>query len=121
MISHVSTVGVYVSDQDRAKAFYTEKLGFEIVRDDPMQDGARWLEVTPPGAQTHLVLYTPPGQQDRIGSFANLVFTSPDVHKSHAEMTARGVEFTQAPEKQYWGGTMAMLKDPDGNTFVLHD
>lgn len=121
MISRVSVVGICVADQDRARAFYTEKLGFEVVRDDPMGEGARWLELMPPGAETHVVLFTPPGQEDRIGTFAGIVFTSSDVMKTYEELKARGVEFTEAPAKQPWGGLMGQFKDIDGNTFVLHD
>ncbi len=51
MIKELQSATVHVSDQDAAKAFYTEKLGFRVDRDDPMeQGGARWLAVTPPAA-----------------------------------------------------------------------
>lgn len=48
MINRVQIVGVYVSDQDRALAFFTETLGFELVADNPFGDGQRWLQVRPP-------------------------------------------------------------------------
>ena len=102
MINRVQIVGVYVSDQDRALAFFTETLGFELVADNPFGDGQRWLQVRPPGAETSLALFTPPGMKERIGGFANIVFSAP-------------------PTRQPWSGLMAQFKDPDGNTFVMHE
>jgi lactoylglutathione lyase len=121
MISHVQTVGIFVRDQQKAKEFYTQKLGFEVIRDDPMGEKARWIEVAPKGAKTHLVLFTPPGMEDRIGTFSNLVFGCEDIQKTYEELKSRGVTFTDPPAKQYWGGTMAQFVDLDGNKFVLHD
>ena len=56
MINAVSTVCIFVSDQDRAKAFYTEKLGFEVHMDAPMGP-SRWIAVAPKGALTEIILY----------------------------------------------------------------
>ena len=60
-IISAGTVGVYVSDQDRALDFCATKLGFEKRLDEPMGPEARWIEVTATGAETRLVLFTPPG------------------------------------------------------------
>lgn len=62
MITSVDFVSIDVSDQQRAKRFYTEVLGFEELTDVPMgdPDGPRWIEVRPPGAQTRVVLYHNP-------------------------------------------------------------
>ena len=59
MISRVGTVSIFVEDQDRAKAFYTETLGMELKADDELWPGAdsRWLSVAPAGAETQIVLY----------------------------------------------------------------
>ena len=119
MITQVATVGVFVRDQQRALDFYTQKLGFELRRDEPMSPDARWIEVAPPGAQTAVVLYTPPGMEDRIGTFANLVLDCDDIHRTHQKLTSRGVEFVEAPAMQPWGMWMAQFKDVDGNQFVL--
>ncbi|MBC8171722.1 MAG: VOC family protein, partial [Anaerolineae bacterium] len=61
MIKMVGTVSVFVSDQDRAKDFYVNKLGMELHRDSPLYPGAttRWVSVAPAGAQTEIVLYLP--------------------------------------------------------------
>ena len=119
LISNIKTVGVYVRDQEKAVKFYTEKLGFEVRRDEPMGPNARWIELAPRGAQTCIVPFTPPGLENRIGTFANIVFSCKDAEAIYKELSARGVEFKEKPTKQPWGGIMAQFLDQDGNTFVL--
>lgn len=118
MITGADTVGIFVSDQDRALEFYTDKLGLEKRADEPMGDGPRWIEVAPRGAETRLVLFTPPGFEDRIGTFSNVVLKCDDIHATHEELRGRGVEFTQGPSQQPWG-MWAQFKDVDGNEFGL--
>ncbi len=117
MISHVKFVGIPCADQDRALKFYTEKLGFEVLTDAPMGD-QRWIELQCARAQTGVVLFTPPGHENRVGSFFNGAFATDDVFATHAELSARGVEFTKPPEKAPWG-TFATFNDSEGNEFVL--
>ena len=119
MITHATTVGIAVSDQQRALDFYIQKLGFETRRDEPMSETARWIEVAPRGAQTALVLFTPPGMEDRIGTFAGIVFDCDDIQATYEELSDRGVEFVEPPAMQLWGMMMAQFKDIDGNQFVL--
>jgi lactoylglutathione lyase len=118
MIAKAATVGIYVSDQDRALDFYVNTLGFDKRTDEPMGPGARWIEVAPAGAQTVLVLYTPPGLEDRIGTFAGVVFECDDIRATHEELRARGVEFSEEPSEQPWG-MWAQFKDVDDNEFGL--
>src|SRR5215207_1291629 len=118
MIKRVKVVGVCVGDQERARDFYVERLGFRLVADEPMGPDARWLEVAPPEGETHLALWTPPGFEGRIGTFTHVVFYSDDVRATAAELQGRGVEFKQEPEEQA-GGVMGQFLDPDGNIFVL--
>jgi predicted enzyme related to lactoylglutathione lyase len=118
MITKASTAGIYVSDQDQALDFYTNKLGFETLTDEPMGSDARWIEVAPAGAQTRLVLYTPPGQEDKIGTFSNVIFSCDDMNSTYQELKGRGVEFSENPSEQPWG-IWAQFKDPDGNEFGL--
>jgi lactoylglutathione lyase len=121
MLTAVRSVGIYVGDQDRAKKFYTETLGFDLVQDTPMGDGAgapRWIEVAPPDRNVLLVLFTPPGSEDRVGTFSNLLFECDDIQVTHKELAGRGVEFTEEPNRQFWGW-WAVFKDPDGNTYGL--
>ena len=123
MITNAATVGVYVSDRDRALDFYVGTLGFEKLRDEPMSPESRWIEVAPAGAQTRLVLFTPPGQEDRIGTFANVIFECDDMQATYEELRGRGVEFSEEPDEQPWGPTSpkmwAQFKDVDGNEFGL--
>jgi predicted enzyme related to lactoylglutathione lyase len=118
MIKSIKFVSVYVSDQDAALAFYTQKLGFTVVTDQPMGPGARWIELKIPGAETGLVIAKPMMPEHRIGGFMNMAFAADDVRKTYDELSARGVEFTQPPRTEPWG-TSAIFTDPDGNTFVL--
>jgi predicted enzyme related to lactoylglutathione lyase len=117
MIKSMKFVSIPVKDQNKALDFYTKKLGFQILTDQPFGK-QRWIELRIPGADTGIVLYTTPGQEDRIGTFANISFICDDIQKTYEELQARGVEFQQPPKKESWG-TSAIFKDVDGNTFVM--
>lgn len=127
MITHTSTVSVYVSDQQRALDFYVGKLGFEKRRDDPMGQ-TRWIEVAPKGAQTTLVITKPMpdmGEADYarakslIGGWAGFIFNVDDMEKTHSELSRRGVAFADNPRREPWGW-WAAIKDPDGNVIGMH-
>lgn len=118
MIRAIKFVSIPVSDQDRALDFYTAKLGFTIVTDQPMGEEQRWIELGIPGAETRVVLFTADAHRDRIGTPSNIVFLSDNVEKTYKELAGRGVEFLHEPKKEPWG-TFTILKDPDGNQFVL--
>ncbi len=118
MIKALKFASIPVTDQDRALAFYTGKLGFKVVTDQPFDNRMRWIELGIPKAQTGVVLFTPPGHEARIGMFTGISFLADDVRATHRELAARGVEFVQEPKEADWG-TAAIFKDPDGNQFVL--
>lgn len=118
MIKSIKFTSIPVRDQDAALEFYTKKLGFLILTDQPFNDRQRWIELGIPGAQTGVVLFTPPGQEDRVGSFTGISFLADDVGKTYEEYSARGVEFVAPPKVESWG-TSAIFRDPDGNQFVL--
>jgi len=119
MIKQVKFVSIPNRDQDKALAFWTEKMGFKVNTDQPMGEKQRWIElIIPGGAQTRVVLFTPEGQEDRVGSFFNGAFAADNVEYSYEKLKAKGVEFVSPPTKQPWG-TFATFRDPDGNTFVL--
>jgi catechol 2,3-dioxygenase-like lactoylglutathione lyase family enzyme len=118
MIKAVKFVSIPVKDQDKALAFYTKKLGFQILTDQPFDGGQRWIELSIPGAETRLVLFTAPGHESFIGNFSNITFVSDNVEKTYEELKARGVEFQNPPKKEDWG-TSAMFKDPDGTIFLI--
>ena len=117
MIKSVSLVSIPVRDQSKALEFYTKKLGFQLLTDQPF-GAQRWIELCVPGAETKVALFTPPGQENRIGTFSNIAFFTDDMEKTYQTLAARGVEFQQPPKKESWG-TSAIFKDLDGNTFAL--
>ena len=118
MIKAVKFVSIPVRDQDRALEFYTTRLGFRVMTDQPFDGGQRWIELSIPGAHTRVVLFTADGHQDRIGTFQSISFNSDNVEATYKQLADRGVEFTQPPKKESWG-TSAIFKDTDGNMFVL--
>ena len=118
MIKQIKFVTIPVKDQKRALNFYTEKLGFTIITDQPFDGKQRWIELRIPQAETRVVLFTPEGQEDRAGTFSGISYATDDVEKSYAELLARGVKFRGPPQKQPWG-TFAMFEDSEGNQFVL--
>ncbi|BAY91355.1 MULTISPECIES: VOC family protein [unclassified Tolypothrix] len=120
MITNIAKVGVCVKDQDKALDFYTNVLGFELIANEPMGANARWIEVLPSGAETSLALWTPPGLEERIGTFTGIVLKCQDIHKTYEQLRQQGVNFTQEPVEQP-GGVMATFVDQDGNTFVLRE
>jgi predicted enzyme related to lactoylglutathione lyase len=118
MIKAIKFVSVPTRNQDRALDFYTTKLGFAIQSDQPFDDTQRWIELRIPGADTRLVLFTPKGTEDRIGTFANFAFVTDDIDATYAEFQAKGVETLGPPRKEEWGSSL-MFKDPDGNQMLV--
>ncbi|MDQ1392891.1 MAG: hypothetical protein QOF30_1868 [Acidimicrobiaceae bacterium] len=112
-IADVRTVGVPVSDQDRAIAFYVDTLGFEKRLVAPMGGGRLWIEVAPPGATTTIALVL---SHDGLptGIETGIRFTTPDADADHAYMLERGVD---ADEVLRWEGVPPMFafRDQDGN------
>jgi len=117
MISHVKHVTIPVKDQNKALKFYTEKLGFEVAVDVDFGE-QRWIELKIPGGETMIVLHTPEGHEDRIGTFSPVIFSSKDIKKTYEDLKKRDVEFTQELTEEPWG-TFAIFADPDGNRFCL--
>jgi predicted enzyme related to lactoylglutathione lyase len=117
-------VSLFVSDQDRAKEFYTRVLGFELRQDAPLYPGAtnRWLAVAPPGAQTEVVLYLPDENWEHyrqvVGKSQAMAFNVTGMNALHADLKAKGVKFVQEPDAQPWG-TYAMIEDSEGNKLIL--
>jgi predicted enzyme related to lactoylglutathione lyase len=118
MIKGIKFVSIPVRDQDKALEFYTQKLGFTVFTDQPFNDRQRWIELSIPGAPTGIVLFTPNGQEDRIGSFTGVSLFSDNVQQTYEQLAAKGVEFVKPPKTEAWG-TSSIFKDPDGNQFVL--
>ena len=113
---YIHAVTVNVSDQDRALKFYTEKLGFEVRFDAPMEDGGRWIMLAPPGHETCLVLNL---DAENAGKFTNHIFEVDDVFETHRQLAAKGVQFEDGPSMEYFGG-WTTFKDSEGNTSGIH-
>jgi catechol 2,3-dioxygenase-like lactoylglutathione lyase family enzyme len=117
MIRGVKFASIPVTDQDRALAFYTEKLGFRLVTDQPFNEEQRWIELGISGTETRVVLFRfDNGVQP--GTKMNITFWADDVERTARELEDKGVEFVMKPQKADWG-TAAAFKDLDGNTFVI--
>jgi len=118
VIRGIKFVGIPVRNQDASLKFYTEKLGFKVTTDQPMGEGQRWIELMIPGADTGLALFTPDGHEKRIGDFQSISFWCDDVFATSKILKSKGVEFEAEPRAEQWG-TMAIIKDVDGNKFVM--
>ena len=117
MISHIKFVSVPTRDQDRSLAFYTDQLGFKLVTDQPFDGTQRWIELRVGNSETRFVLFTA-DEGPQPGFAFNGALACDNVERTYEELKARGVEFASPPKKQPWG-TFAIIKDPDGNQFVL--
>ncbi|MFE9629768.1 VOC family protein [Streptomyces sp. NPDC006463] len=115
-ITHASFVTLPVADQDRALAFYTDVLGFEL-RADRQVGPVRWLQVAPRGAQTVFTLSGPGMGDFTPGSARGIMLVTADVDADCARLVAAGVEVS-GPDDAPWG-RMAGLSDPDGNGLML--
>jgi catechol 2,3-dioxygenase-like lactoylglutathione lyase family enzyme len=111
-------VSVPVSDQDRAKRFYTEQLGFAEVMDSGFGQGMRWVMLQPPGASTRITLVT---WFDTMpaGSMKGAVLGCDDLEATLDELTARGVVFHEEEIQQAPWGRWKTFDDPDGNAWVV--
>jgi catechol 2,3-dioxygenase-like lactoylglutathione lyase family enzyme len=130
MITNVSLVTVWVHDQDEAKAFYCDKLGFVEATDVSMGDGYRWLTVAHPDhpeLELTLMRPGPPLDDEDAAAFQKMMdkgslgavgLSTDDCHKAYEELSARGVEFIQEPADRPYG-VEAVLRDASGNWLVL--
>jgi catechol 2,3-dioxygenase-like lactoylglutathione lyase family enzyme len=131
MIQRMSHTTIYVLDQDRAKAFYCDTLGFEVHTDAKMGD-FRWLTVCPkgqPDLEIILMAIKPSPKMDEAtceqlralvakGAMGAGVFDTADIHKTYEELKAKGVHFEQAPTERPYG-IEALFKDDSGNWFSM--
>lgn len=132
MIQKMSHVTLFVKNQDEAKDFYTNKLGFEVRTDFTMEGGFRWLTVGPTmQPDLEIVLMEPkPGPildeeaADAVrlllkkGVLGSGVFQVDDCRKTYEELKQKGVQFSGAPEERMYG-VEAIMKDGLGNWFSM--
>lgn len=131
MIQRLSHATFYVLDQDAAKDFYVNKLGFDVRMDLKMDNGFRWLTVSPkgqPDLQIILMQVDGPNMQpDAANTIRSLltegkinggVLQTSDCRATYEELKAKGVEFLSPPKEQFYG-VEAIMKDNSGNWFSL--
>jgi catechol 2,3-dioxygenase-like lactoylglutathione lyase family enzyme len=119
-IKGVRTVGIPVSDQDRALEFYVETLGFDTLMDAPLERfGGRWIEVSPPQPAVTIAL-VPANDGAPTGVNTGIRFTTDDASALHAQLHHDGVD---VDELLRWEGIPAMFhfRDPDGNVLYVSE
>ena len=111
-------VAIPVSDVDRAKAFYTEKVGFNADHDHQVTDQIRFVQLTPPGSACSIALGTGivPGEP---GSVKGLQLVVADADAARAELAGRGVDVTDVQEFPW--GRFVFFEDPDGNRWSVQE
>jgi catechol 2,3-dioxygenase-like lactoylglutathione lyase family enzyme len=116
-ITDVRTIGITVTNQDEALAFFVDTLGFEKRLDAPISPTMRWVEVAPPGATTSIALNAAEASAN-IGADTGVRFTVPSAAAEHAAMRERGVD---VGDLLRWDDVPPMFSfdDPDGNRFYI--
>jgi len=112
----LEVVPIGVTDVDRAKAFYVDKLGFHMDIDQPMGD-KRYVQLTPVGSACSIsfgigITETKPGAID------GLLLVVEDINAVYKELSDRGAEISE-PKLEAWGSTHSYLSDPDGNRWTI--
>ncbi|MEW2383413.1 VOC family protein [Micromonospora sp. NPDC047707] len=124
-MAHLGLVALVVREYDEAIAFYTERVGFELVEDTPRPDGSRWVVVRPRGARETAILLaraSTPEQRTRVGNQTGgrvgLFLYTEDFAADHARMSASGVRFLEEPRHEAYG-SVAVFEDLYGNRWDL--
>jgi lactoylglutathione lyase len=119
VIRHVKFAHLPVRDQDRALAFYCGPIGMALVIDESYGGGWRWIELAIPGGQTRL-LFTE-HERDAPSERPSVILVVDDVDDTYADLTAKGVEFTQEPAPAPWapGERHAIFRDSEGNLILI--
>ena len=130
MITNISLITLWVTDQDEARDFYVTRLGFEARADVAMGDGFRWVTIghpSQPEIEVTLMVPGPPLDQEMAeaikrslakGTMGGFGLTADDCKKTYDELSSQGVEFTQPPTERPYG-VEAILRDNSGNWLVL--
>ena len=116
-MQRVTVVSVPVSDQQAARRFFTEQVGFEVIAESSFGDEMNWIQLGPRGSEASLTLVTWFDEMP-AGSLRGLVIDCDDLQADYEAMIARGVRFLGAPSQQP-GGVFATFADPDGNHISL--
>jgi catechol 2,3-dioxygenase-like lactoylglutathione lyase family enzyme len=118
-LTNIEVVSVPVTDQDAAKSFYVDKLGFSVEIDNAFAGGSmRWVMLRPPGAGTAITLVTW-FETMAAGSLRGAVLGCDDLEKTLADLAGRGVTFSEDEIQEAPWGRWKTFADPDGNAWVL--
>ena len=112
----IELVAIPVSDVDRAKAFYTQKVGFNADHDHRVSDEVRFVQLTPPGSACSIALGTGISQSEP-GSVQGMQMVVSDINAAYAELVERGVEVSEVQEFDW--GLFIFFSDPDGNGWAV--
>jgi catechol 2,3-dioxygenase-like lactoylglutathione lyase family enzyme len=116
-ILRLEIVSVPVSDQDRAKRFYTDVLGFVVAMDSPYREDVRWIELKPTADSSVIITLVTWFPTMPAGSLRGLVLLVDDLESTYRELRARGLNGSEVQSAPW--GTYATFSDPDGNGWVL--
>jgi len=120
-ITRLYSADIYMHDLDRAVGFYVDELGFQKRADEPVdEEGHRWVEVAPEGAESVIILSHGFGSwsPEKVGGWSRKIFAVDDMAGTVEALKAKGVAFEGEPEESPYG-TYAQVPDPDGNVFGL--
>ena len=123
MINYIGKVTIYVNNQEEAKKFWTEKMGF-VCHEQPMGPNFKWMEVRPnEGAFTSFIIYEKELMQKKnptanVGH-PNVILSTQEIEKAYDQMKENGVEVGELQVMPY--GKMFSFKDQDGNTYLLRE
>jgi catechol 2,3-dioxygenase-like lactoylglutathione lyase family enzyme len=124
MIKDVPLTGIFVNDQEAALDFYTNKLGLEMIQDEPYGDsGARWITVSPAEMRIRIVLKKAEKDHEkavvgRSDGAPILTLGTNDIYAAYERLGERGVRFLGEPYRYPWG-IGALLLDQDGSPILL--
>jgi catechol 2,3-dioxygenase-like lactoylglutathione lyase family enzyme len=122
-ITGVQVLSLPVSDQDRARDFYVDVLGFDLLQDTEMQPGMRWVQVAPRGGATSIttsITLVTWFETMAAGSTRGLVLETDDLDADVERLRRLGQHFPEGIQQQPWGRFVTMA-DPDGNGLVLQE
>jgi predicted enzyme related to lactoylglutathione lyase len=109
-------LSVPVSDQQRAKAFYRDVLGFDLLREEPMGPGMSWIQLAPPGQSVTIALVSW-FEQMKPGGLQGVMVNTEDIDAEYRSLRARGLQLTEIKQEPW--GRYATFNDPDGNGWIL--
>jgi catechol 2,3-dioxygenase-like lactoylglutathione lyase family enzyme len=115
-ITSFEIVSVPVSDPQRAKRFYQDVLGFDLIREVPMGPGMQWIQLSPKGCSTTIALVTWFDTM-KPGGLQGVMLNVSEIEIDHAMLTERGLALSAINEESW--GRYATFSDPDGNGWIL--